>query len=184
MNALDGPLYRDSGLIKNWYCIYTKPKQEDLVSRRLIEIPEIEVFNPKLKQKRYVRGRLKEAVEELFPCYIFSKFNPDRYYHMVKYTRGIRRIVGNKGAPFIVDESIIALIRSRVKEGFVNLEPLEFKSGEQVVIKDGPFSGLMGIFLRGLKARERVLVLLNTIAYQAKIEIDRCLLSKQKIKTS
>lgn len=169
--------YIDSSFIKNWYCIYTKPRQEDPVSRRLSDITEIEVFNPKLKKKKYVRGRLKEIVEELFPCYIFSRFNPDRYFHMVRFTRGVRRIVGNE-VPFVVDEDIISLIRSKIKEGFVNLELPVFKSGEQIVIKDGPFSGLTGIFIKELKAKERVLVLLNTIAYQAKVELDRCLLSK------
>jgi len=167
----------DSNFIRNWYCIYTKPKQEDLLSRRLSDITEIEVFNPKLKKKKYVRGRLKEIVEELFPCYIFSRFNPDRYFHMVRFTRGVRRIVGNE-VPFVVDEDIISLIRSKIKEGFVNLEPPVFKSGEQIFIKDGPLGGLTAIFLKELSAKERVLVLLNTLAYQAKVELDRCLLSR------
>jgi len=39
-------------------------------------------------------------------------------------------------------------------------------------------SGLAGIFIKELNAKERALILLNTIAYQAKIEIDRCLISK------
>lgn len=167
----------DSNFIKNWYCIYTKPRQEDLLSRRLSDITEIEVFNPKLKKKKYVKGRLKEIVEELFPCYIFSRFNPDRYFHMVRFTRGVRRIIGNE-VPFVVDEDIISLIRSKIKEGFVNLEPPVFKSGEHIVIKDGPLSGLTAIFLKELKPRERVLILLNTLTFQAKIELDRCLLSK------
>lgn len=167
----------DSSFVKNWYCLYTKPKQEDLVSKRLTDIPEIEVFNPKLKKKIYLRGRLKEVVEEFFPCYIFLRFNLDRYYHTVRYTRGVRRIVGNK-VPLIVDEGIITQIRSKMEEGFVNLEHPVFERNEQIVIKDGPFSGLAGIFLKELKAKERALVLLNTIAYQAKIEVDRCLLSK------
>ena len=168
----------DNSAVKNWYCIYTKPKQEDLVTKKLSDIPAIEVFNPKLKKKKYVRGRFKEVIEELFPCYVFSRFNSDRYYHMVKYTRGVRRIVGN-GVPFIVDEATIELMKSGIKEGFVYHEPPILKSGEQIVIKDGPFSGLAGIFLKELKAKERVLILLNTIAYQPKIEIDRCLFKPQ-----
>ncbi len=168
--------YIDSSFIKSWYCLYTKPKQEDLVSRRLSDIAEIEVLNPKLGKKKYVRGRLKDVVEELFPCYIFSRFNPDKYFHMVRFTRGVRRIVGNQ-VPLTVDEDIIMLIKSWLKDGFVRLEPTTFMSGEQVVIKDGPLSGLTAIFLKELKPRERVLILLNTLAYQAKVEIDRCLLS-------
>ena len=146
--------YIDSSFIKNWYCIYTKPRQEDLVSKKLTDITEIEVFNPKLKKKKYVRGRLKEVVEELFPCYIFSRLNLDRYFHMVRFTRGVRRIVGNE-VPFVVDEDIISLIRSKIKEGFVNLEPPVFKSGEQIVIKDGPFSGLTGIFIKRAKGKRK-----------------------------
>jgi transcriptional antiterminator RfaH len=163
--------------MNHWYCIYTKPKYEGLLCERLSGLSDIETFNPKLKVHNFIRGRFREVVEELFPCYIFSRFDPLRYYHTIKYTRGVRHIVGDaSGAPYIIDEGIIDLIRSNIKEGYVSLDQTDFKTGDQVVIRCGPLNGLKGVFLRKMKASERVLVLLNTIDYQARIEVDRSIL--------
>ncbi len=162
--------------MENWYCIYTKPGMEEHVSSRLINWPDIEVFNPKLKRKGFNKGRLKEIIEELFPCYIFSRFNPERYHHLIKYTRGIRKIVSDQsGTPQIVDEEIIQTIKSRIKDGYISSgdSDLMFNTGEKVVVKEGVFKGLRGIFLKDLKARDRVLILLNAIAYQAHVEIEK-----------
>ncbi len=81
--------------IERWYCIYTKPNMEEQVSKRLRDIPEMEVFHPKIKRNKYVRGRLQEVVEDLFPSYIFSRFSLLNYFHLVKFTRGVRRVVGD-----------------------------------------------------------------------------------------
>ncbi|MBI5026850.1 MAG: hypothetical protein HZC12_09060 [Nitrospirae bacterium] len=164
--------------MKFWYVVYTKPRQEELVVENLKRVPEIEVVNPKLKKKKIIHGRLREIIEELFPCYVFTKFNLKEHYRLIKYTRGVRRILGNDGVPFIVDDGIIEVIKSRTKDGFAAIEPPEFKPGEQVLIKDGPLSGLTGIFEYETRASDRVMILLNAISYQAKLTIDKCLLSK------
>ena len=57
----------------NWYCIYTKPGQEDGVVKKLGELPGLYAFNPKLKRKKYSRAKLIDAVEALFPGYIFCQ---------------------------------------------------------------------------------------------------------------
>lgn len=158
---------------KNWYCIYTKAGKEEAVSKALRERLGMEVFNPKIKRKRFIRGRYVEALERLFPCYIFSRFELDRHFHTIKYTRGVRRIVGDSlGSPYVVDEAIIKSIKSRMVDGFVTLQPRRFAPGEKVVIQEGPLKGLEGIFLEEVKPKERVLILLNAIRYQAKVQIE------------
>lgn len=167
--------------MEHWYCIYTKQKKEDQICKRLMDIPEIEIFNPKLKRTKYMRGRLREVVEELFPSYIFSRFNPVKYYHMIKYTGGVKRIIGDgSGNPYIVDNRIIELIKSKAKNGFILIEPSSFNvgTGEKVIIKEGPLKGFMGIFLKELNARDRVLVLLNVMTYQARVEIEKGFLAR------
>ena len=43
---------------------------------------------------------------------------------MIKYTRGVKRIVGNKeGYPFIIDEGLVEGLQQRMKDGFVHLDP-------------------------------------------------------------
>lgn len=162
-----------------WYCVYTKAGQEELVCRMLSGQPEIEVFNPLVRRRRYLRGRMEEVIEELFPCYIFARFELSKFYWMIKYTRGVRRLAGDRsGNPYVVEDGLIDLLRSRVKDGYIKIEPPEFTPGERVKIMEGPLKGLTGIFYKGLKPCERVLILLNTLSYQVRVEIDRGLLAK------
>lgn len=168
--------------MRKWYCVYTKPRQSDLVYRRLSELPQIDVLNPKLKRKKFLRGRWVDILEDLFPCYIFVKLDINRYYRVVKYTRGVRRFVGDsKGFPYEVDSHIIDSITRRMKNGIVKLEPCKLNPGESVLINDGPLAGFEAIFLEELKPKDRVLILLNTIQYRAKVEIDRSLLIKNTL---
>jgi len=166
--------------MRQWYCIYTKPKQSDIVCKKLGKLPEIETFNPKFKRKKFLKGKWMDVIEDLFPCYIFAKLELNKYYRIVKYTRGVRRFVGDiLGKPYIIEEYIIDSIKNRIKDGFVILESYKFKSGDKVIIKDGPLEGWEGIFLEELKPKDRVLILLNAIQYQAKVEMDKSFIRKQ-----
>lgn len=165
--------------MRSWYCIYTKWGQEDAVHNKLIELPEIEFFNPKLKRKKYIRGKYKEVIEELFPCYVFSNFDPYKYFHMIKYTRGVRRIVGDSlGNAYTVDATLIEFLKSRMENGFVHMKTPEFVRGEKIVVMDGPFSGLEGIFVNELKPNERVMLLLSTLQYQVRVEMPKEFIAK------
>ncbi|MBF0542177.1 MAG: hypothetical protein HQK91_12100 [Nitrospirae bacterium] len=164
----------------NWYAIYTKPGKEIIVSDKLSKLSEIEVINPIIKEKKFFRNKLVTVETELFPSYIFARFNMENYYHTIKYTRGIKRILGeNTGSPFIVDEMIIDSIKDRMVDGFIRLEPPLFNLGDTVFINEGPLKGFMGVFLSETKPLERVAILLNAVSYQGKVEIDSCLVSKQ-----
>lgn len=163
----------------HWYCIYTKPNMEERVSKRLLDQPDIEVFHPKLKRRKYVRGRLEDDIEDLFPSYIFARFGSAKYYHMIKYTRGVRNLVGDtSGNPSIVDDEIRCQVQSRMNDGFVQVEQEAFRRGDRVEIREGPFRGFAGVFQKEVKARDRVMILLNTITYQASVEIEKALLAR------
>lgn len=163
----------------NWYAIYTKPKQEDRVEDNLSH-GAIEVFNPKLRRKKLVRGKYEHVIQPFFPCYLFAKFDAHTQYHMIKYTRGVRGIIGNPGSPWPVSEEIIDTIKSHMNEAGVIVIKQDIKVGDKVEITDGPMTGFIGIFEREMKDKDRVIVLLNTIEYQARIEIEKELLRKKK----
>lgn len=162
----------------NWYAIYTKQKQEDRVEENLSRA-SIELFNPKLKRKKLIRGKYEQVIQPFFPCYLFAKFEPEKQYHMIKYTRGVRGIIGNPGSPWPVDEEIIEIIRSRMNEDGVIVIRHDIKVGDKVEITEGPLAGFVGIFEREMKDRDRVIVLLNTIEYQARVEIEKEVLKKR-----
>lgn len=142
-------------------------------------MPKVEVFHPMIRKRKYATGAFRDTLEKLFPCYMFIRFDPSTHYHMLKYTRGIKAIVGDgAGNPYVVNDNIIEAIRSRIRNGLVPTKPPPLEEGDGIVVREGPFKGLSGIFERPLRARDRVMILLNTLAYQASIEIDRELLAK------
>lgn len=162
----------------NWFCIQTKPGQEEGVVKLLQTLPDLEVFNPKIKGRRFLRGRFREVVEGLFPGYLFIRFELPRYYRKIRYTRGVQRIVGSPlGDPYRVDEGIISSIKEREEGGFIRLDPPELNPGDRVYIREGPFRGFSGIFQGTLRPSERVMILLDTISYQPKVETQREYLS-------
>lgn len=162
----------------NWFAVYTKAKAEDLVSRKLWDIG-IETYIPKLRITKYIKKRYREITEPLFPCYLFARFSPQTHLWMVKYTRGVRRVVGDKeGKPWPVGEEIIDLIRSNEKDGYIRFGLDDATDGDVVEIIEGPLKGLKGIFKQRLSGKERVVILLNAIACQAKIVVNSASLRK------
>jgi transcriptional antiterminator RfaH len=159
----------------NWYALYTKPRKEDAVAVRLQDI-EIDVLNPKLKSKKYKGNRLIETVEALFPCYLLAKFDKDKCFHLISYTRGVRYIVG-KNNPIVVHEEIVGAIKERMREGNIVINTQNFERGERVLISNGLLKDFYGIFERETRGAERVIIFLNTINYR--VELDRWLLKKQ-----
>ena len=159
----------------NWYAIYTKPRQEDSVATRLQD-RGIEVLNPKIRSKKFRRNKLMEFIEPLFPCYMFAHFEKRKYSHLIKYTRGVRYIIGKEN-PVALSEEIIHTIKVNMKDdNEVVIRPLYLKRGDKVRINNGPFKDFCGIFEKEMKGPERVMVLLDAIYY--KLEIDSCLLTK------
>ncbi len=162
----------------NWFAIYTKARKEDLVSYKLREAG-IETYVPKLRITKYVKKRYCEVIEPLFPCYLFAKFEPITHLWMIRYTRGVRKVVGDKeGRPWPVGKEIIDFIRSNEKDGYIRMGSDDAKEGDTVEIIEGPLKGLKGIFKQRLSGKERVVILLSAIEYQAKVVIDRMSIRK------
>ncbi len=159
----------------NWYLVYTKPKNEDIVSQKFIDAG-FQVLNPKLKERKVYRRKLQDIISPLFPCYLFVKFDGSEDYRLVKYTRGVRSIIGLSGNPTIVPEEIISSILSRMTDGVILLKPQEFNPGDKVIIKAGPLEGVNAVFEREMKGTDRVGILLGSI--NARTTLDRALLEK------
>ncbi|MBI5100271.1 MAG: hypothetical protein HZB33_00315 [Nitrospirae bacterium] len=152
-----------------WFVIYTKRGDEDLVAQCLLDAG-VEVLNPKIAVIRYIRRKYSPVIEHLFPCYIFARFDPVLHGHMIRYTRGVRYIVG-RDKPLSVSPRIISALRERMKGDVIEPEKEVFTKGEKVIIKDGPFKDFRGVFERGVPGRERVMILIDAI--HGRLEIDR-----------
>src|SRR5262249_41438472 len=156
----------------------THSKQEDRASRNL-SILGAPTFNPKIRERRcnqFVSAPTYVA-KSLFPRYIFAQFKINDLYHKVRFTRGVYSVISFVGSPTPIDEKIIMLIQYNMNDSFVRIDE-GIRAGDKVIIKDGPLKNFAGIFEREMKGTDRVRLLLETVSFQAHIEIERYLLKK------
>lgn len=152
----------------DWYTIYTKPKAEDSTNR-LLSNAGIETLNPKICIHKFIRGKYSDVTEQLFPCYLFARFDTKTRSHMIKYTRGVRYIVGKEN-PIPVPHEIIDAIKKRMKGEILVPEKEDFEKGDRVLIKEGPFRNFYGIFKGKISGKERAMILLEALHYKLDIE--------------
>ncbi len=157
--------------MKNWFVLNTKPKKEFQVEKLFYE-GGIEFYCPKYRQE--------EKTKPFFSGYGFICFDHPDQYRLVKYTRGVKRVVGNLEGPIPIPEEVIHEIRAREINGFIELEKYgeEPDIGDEIEIMEGPMKGLRGIFRKELTEKERVIILLNYVSYQGQLIIEKKKLKK------
>jgi transcriptional antiterminator RfaH len=157
--------------MQNWFVISSKPKREFQVERLFAE-GGFKVYTPKYREG--------DRIKPFFPGYQFVLFDFPEQYKMVKYTRGVKRIVGNDSGPIPIDDSVLAELRSREVDGFVELAKhgIAPQVGDEIEVAEGPLKGLRGIFKKDLTDKDRVLILLNYVSYQGQLLIEKAKLKK------
>ena len=133
--------------MQNWFVINTKPKKERQVAKLFAE-GGFTCYVPVFCQD----GR----IQPFFPGYGFLRFDFPGDFQTVRYTRGVKRVVGSRESPTPVPDEAV--------EGIIE-------------VAEGPLKGLRGIFRREIGDNERVMILLNYVSYQGQL-----LIEKQKLK--
>jgi transcriptional antiterminator RfaH len=154
-----------------WYVIQTKPKNENRARFHLTRAG-IETLNPLMETYRSRNGGFKKTVEPLFPGYFFARFEAACHYPIVRWARGVKRILGNRDGPIPVREEIIHEIRRRVDDHGVARRPYDLKPEDPVRITAGPLKDLIGIFERWLPKERRIRILLRLLGYETSVELD------------
>lgn len=152
--------------VPQWYVVQTKPLKEDWVKQQLIEA-NFEVFFPKIKSFCPHFGGKKEAktyLKAFFPSYIFTCANlqDPRIHRLVRFTRGVNRILGTQTQPYPMSDQVINLIKENINQHGI-IEYKTFKPGLKVRIKRGFLKDLVGILERPVDTMGRIRVLLNLV---------------------
>ncbi|NPV82156.1 MAG: hypothetical protein HPY46_01015 [Candidatus Aminicenantes bacterium] len=150
----------------SWYVIRTKARKEFQVEH-LFGQAGFTVYNPKYRQDG--------AIRPFFPGYLFLKFRYPEQYRTVIYTRGVQRVVGNSSGPISIEAEIIKCLKAREKNGLIELMKYgeEPQPGDEIMVMEGPLKGLRGLFYRNLSDKDRVMILLNYVAYQGSLTIEK-----------
>lgn len=156
----------------NWYAVRIKNREEEIAEGSLRRLG-VEVFSPKLKQKKTIRRKRQTVVAPLFPGYFFASFNVHTQFNAVNFAHGVRHVVVFGLVPAVVDKEMIESIRSRLEDGVLIIQPTTFHPGQTVSIEDGHLRGLQAVFEREMTGQERVVLLLDSLSYQAHVVIDR-----------
>jgi transcriptional antiterminator RfaH len=165
--------------VDNWYVVHTHRMQEERASSNLDTLG-IETLVPRYIKRRYnnYTGEITQVNKPFFPNYVFARFDVSKLFHKVRLTRGVHSIVCYGANPALVDDCIIAIIRSQIGEdGYVNIGE-NLKPGDEVIIEDGLLKDFRGVFERETSDADRVMILLQTVSYQAHLVIERDVLKK------
>jgi len=167
-------------MAENWFCLRSQPKHEHIAAAHLAQLPEIEVYLPRLRFKRSTRQGPAWFTEALFPSYLFARFDLESSLRRVHHARGVIGIVhfGDQW-PCVPDQAIEEL-RARVGSDAVHVIPDEPVPGEKVVISGGPFHELEAVVTRLLPARARIAVLLEFLGRQTMVEVPVTSVVRQK----
>jgi transcriptional antiterminator RfaH len=160
-----------------WYVIQTKPKKEEEATSYL-STKGVEIFSPLLETFSLRNGRMNKEFKPLFPSYIFGKFDLEQNYPLVRWGRGVKKVLGYGGYPISVAEEVIRIIKDRTDTDGVVRRRSVFRPNDVVRIKSGALKDLLGIFERWVSDNERVRVLLNLIGYQPAVELHYSMIEK------
>ena len=124
-----------------WYVVQTKPRQE-LRARQHLERQGFRCVLPLLRVEK-IRRRSRQWVDEpLFARYLFIELgSADARWNVLRSTRGVSQVVQFGGVPAKVPSEWMNAFLSRDRAP-VRL----FDIGQRVVVTDGPFKGIEGIY--------------------------------------
>ncbi len=156
--------------VRSWYVLHTKSRFENVVNEGLAK-KSIDVFLPKIKVRSKRRDRKAMIQVPLFPGYMFVKtdLNPYEHIEIVK-TVGAVRIIGNKDGPLAVPQESIESLQIMLASNNDVTTGKDLRKGDRVMVVDGPFAGVTGIFIR-YKGKERVVVYIEALGQFASVEV-------------
>ena len=136
-----------------------------------LRLAGFEVYLPRLREQRIVRGRRVEVTPPLFPGYCFVAI--ELQWHAAHRAPGTNGLVMNGGGPAHVPDNVIAELRSREHNGLIELAKLRgLRVGSRVKVTAGPFAGQFGLFA-GMRPRDRVTVLLTLLGSAQRVELPK-----------
>ena len=157
-----------------WYAVCCKPRQEAIAEVNLLR-QGYHVYLPRICMRLRRREHWIDAIEVLFPRYIFIRLDPLlRSTASVRSTRGVVGLVRFGGQPATIPDEVMAALLQREDAGsglHQDKRPL-FSTGEVIKLVEGPLTGMEGVFAQQ-DGDKRVIVLLELMGKANKVTVSR-----------
>ena len=142
-----------------WYVVWTEARAEKAVAPRLDRLG-YESWLPTFTATRQWSDRKKQVTLPLFPGYLFCRTGPGKWHDLLRVPGVLTLVKAGSAAAVLSDDYVEGIQRAiaspeSAPEPFE--EPPEFAPGDQVVVLEGPLTGLTGV-VKQLQSR-RVLVI-------------------------
>lgn len=161
-----------------WYAVHTKSHFEQKVFDGFCG-KSVEAFLPRCQVMSRRRDRRKKILVPLLPGYVFVRtdLNSSEYLDILK-TVGVVRMVSFKGKPVPAkDEEIDSLTILDGTDRTVQNRAY-MKSGDLVMIMEGPLKGLIGFYLRHKGKSDKVVVSIELLRRSLAVEMEDWALEK------
>jgi len=163
-----------------WYVVHTYAGYENKVKANLekrVESMEMQdkifrVLVPMEKEIETKNGKKKSTMKKVFPGYVLVEMiMEDDSWYVVRNTPGVTGFVGPGSKPVPLSEEEIQHI---LKQMGVD-EPrtrVQFESGQQVRVMDGPFSNFIGVIQEILVEKQKLKVYVSMFGRETPVELD------------
>jgi transcriptional antiterminator NusG len=184
-------------MTKNWFVLRVASNREDQVRDALERKVKIEnvgdligrILVPTERIKRVKAGQQKVAERKLYPGYVFVEMElnndgsiPERAYYLFKDTQGVGDFIGNRNkptamAPKDVEKMLVEIDKSE-QLGGVGTVKVEFKKGDPIKIKEGPFENFEGTVDEIFPDKGQVRVIVTIFGRATPLELEYWQLEK------
>lgn len=156
-----------------WYAVKTKPRQERLAKKNLLD-QGFEAYLPCITLRKRKLGKWQQVREVLFPGYLFIHVDTAaQAIAPVRSTPGVSGLVrfGNLLLP--ISDILIDHIKHQEQalNGEATAPAPTFQPGDKLAILDGPFAGLTAAFSM-TRSSDRVMVLINILGGQKAVAVN------------
>lgn len=159
-----------------WYALFVMTGEEEKVKERLLYRfrgrDDLRIVVPMRKIRERREGKWEVKLKTLFPGYVLYNgiMEISDYYNM-KEVPGLLRVLKNEYEPLeICKEEIYVINRLMCNGEIIGVSTL-YKSGDKIVVADGPLAGLEGL-IESVDARKgRAKVRLNFIGESRLVDL-------------
>jgi len=162
----------------DWYLLHTKPRQEKCALLNLQQ-QGYECYLPIFPSEKLFRRTVSVVDVPLFPRYLFirlGKGDSAKSWSPIRSTKGVSRLVTFGSEPAKVDEDIVRILRQGEQAPQTQAQRL-FARGERVVLTEGAFAGIEGIYQMA-DGDSRVVVLIELLSKTVRVKVSPAALYK------
>lgn len=193
----DGTIPADEPLVTpgmNWFVLRVASNKEDSVCNTLLRKIKIEgltnlvnrILVPTEKTKTIKAGKQKIALKKLYPGYVFVEMKleddgriPQDVFFLIKETTGVGDFIGTAGRPSAMPlhevEKMLAASKAPEEAPTVKME---FKKGDHIKIKEGPFENMEGTVDELLPQQGKVRVIVTIFGRSTPLELEHWLIER------